>query len=125
MRVDRIELDGFRNYEGFAADFHPGVNVIWGENAQGKTNLLEAIGYLSGARSHRTRGDRDLISFHLDRGTLTARAESREMNSSLLPCGMNWADDTASIKTCKFVPPPDTKTTIFFISRKQLLRRPR
>ena len=77
MRVDRIELDGFRNYEGFAADFHPGVNVIWGENAQGKTNLLEAIGYLSGARSHRTRGDRDLISFHLDRGTLTAKAESR------------------------------------------------
>ena len=78
MRVDRIELDGFRNYEGFAADFHPGVNVIWGENAQGKTNLLEAIGYLSGARSHRTRGDRELISFHLDRGTLTARAESRD-----------------------------------------------
>ena len=65
MRVDRIELDGFRNYEGFAADFHPGVNVIWGENAQGKTNLLEAIGYLSGARSHRTRGDRDLISFSI------------------------------------------------------------
>ena len=77
MRVDRVELDGFRNYEGFAADFSPGVNVIWGENAQGKTNLLEAIGYLSGARSHRTRGDRELIGFTRDRGTVTARAESR------------------------------------------------
>ena len=77
MRVDRVELDGFRNYEDFAADFHPNVNVIWGENAQGKTNLLEAIGYLSCARSHRTRGDKELISFHRDRGTITARAESR------------------------------------------------
>ena len=77
MRVDRIELDGFRNYEDFSADFSPGVNVIWGENAQGKTNLLEAIGYLSGARSHRTRGDRELIAFHRDRAAVTARAESR------------------------------------------------
>ncbi len=78
MRVDRIELDGFRNYTEFAADFHPGVNVICGENAQGKTNLLEAIGFLSGARSHRARGDKELISFDRDRGTITARAESRE-----------------------------------------------
>ena len=77
MRVDAISLDGFRNYEGFSAEFSPGVNVIWGENAQGKTNLLEAIGFLSGARSHRTRGDRELISFHRDRGTVSARAESR------------------------------------------------
>ena len=78
MRVDRIELDGFRNYTGFAADFHPGVNVICGENAQGKTNLLEAIGFLSGAKSHRARGDKELISFDRDQGTITARAESRD-----------------------------------------------
>lgn len=56
MRVCSITLEGFRNYEHFSAQFHPGVNVIWGENAQGKTNLLEAIGFLSGARSHRARG---------------------------------------------------------------------
>ena len=63
MRVCSICLDGFRNYTNFSASFDPGVNVIWGENAQGKTNLLEAIGFLSGARSHRARGDRELISF--------------------------------------------------------------
>ena len=56
MKLRRIALDGFRNYTDFTADFSPGVNVIWGENAQGKTNLLEAIGFLSGARSHRARG---------------------------------------------------------------------
>lgn len=78
MRVLSIKLDGFRNYSDFSADFAPGVNVICGANAQGKTNLLEAIGFLSGARSHRARGDRELIAFHRDRGTITAVAESRE-----------------------------------------------
>lgn len=77
MKLRRIALDGFRNYTDFTADFSPGVNVIWGENAQGKTNLLEAIGFLSGARSHRARGDKELISFHKDRGTITAEITSR------------------------------------------------
>lgn len=77
MKLRRIALDGFRNYTDFTADFSPGVNVIWGENAQGKTNLLEAIAFLSGARSHRARGDKELISFHRDRGTITAEVTSR------------------------------------------------
>ena len=78
MRVCSICLDGFRNYTNFSASFDPGVNVIWGENAQGKTNLLEAIGFLSGARSHRARGDRELISFQRDQGTITAQVDSRD-----------------------------------------------
>ena len=77
MKLRRIALDGFRNYTDFTTDFSPGVNVIWGENAQGKTNLLEAIGFLSGARSHRARGDKELISFHRDQGTITAEVTSR------------------------------------------------
>lgn len=77
MRISSIQLDGFRNYEDFSADFAPGVNVIWGENAQGKTNLLEAIGFLSGAKSHRARGDKELIGFQRDRAAITAQAESR------------------------------------------------
>ncbi len=77
MRLDRLRLDGFRNYEELSVSFDPGVNVICGENAQGKTNLLEAIGYLSGARSHRTRGDRELIGFSRDRATIEADTEGR------------------------------------------------
>ena len=75
MKLRRIALDGFRNYTDFTADFSPGVNVIWGENAQGKTNLLEAIGFLSGARA---RGDKELLSVHRDRGTITAEVTSRD-----------------------------------------------
>jgi DNA replication and repair protein RecF len=56
MRLDRLELYGFRNYEELKAAFVPGVNLIVGENAQGKTNLLEAITYLSTAAAASVRG---------------------------------------------------------------------
>ena len=49
MQIDRLELEGFRNYARQAADFDPRCNVVCGENAQGKTNLLEAVAYLSRA----------------------------------------------------------------------------
>lgn len=63
MRVEKIALSGFRNYEFETAAFAPGINVIAGENAQGKTNLLEAVYLLSGGRSFRTRFDRELVGF--------------------------------------------------------------
>lgn len=78
MRVDAIQLEGFRNYESLYAEFSPGVNVFWGENAQGKTNLLEALECLSGMKSHRTRSEKELISFCRNEGKLSARLESRD-----------------------------------------------
>lgn len=66
MTLDRLELDFFRNYLHAEADFSPEVNVIWGENAQGKTNLLEAAAYLSSARTHRARYDKELIQFGVE-----------------------------------------------------------
>ena len=53
MRIDGLELEFWRNYLHAKLEFSPGVNVFYGANAQGKTNLLEAIAYLSSARSHR------------------------------------------------------------------------
>ena len=63
MRLNNLRLRGFRNYEELDADFVPGVNLILGDNAQGKTNLLEAIWLLSGAKSFRGAKDADLIRF--------------------------------------------------------------
>ena len=51
MIVNALELDFFRNYTDLEASFDPRVNLIYGDNAQGKTNLLEAVAYLSAARS--------------------------------------------------------------------------
>ncbi len=77
MTVDQISLDFFRNYVHGEADFHPGVNVIAGENAQGKTNLLEAVAYLSSASSHRARFDRELIRHGVDHAYVKAGITSR------------------------------------------------
>ena len=63
MIVRKIALNGWRNYAFAAAEFSPGTNVITGENAQGKTNLLEAVYLLTGGKSFRTRFDKELIGF--------------------------------------------------------------
>ena len=77
MRIDRLELDFFRNYVHFETDFDSSLNVIYGDNAQGKTNLLEAVGYLSGL-SHRARYDKELIQFGVDYAFLKGQVFSRE-----------------------------------------------
>ena len=64
MTVNNIELKNFRNYSDCFVNFSDGVNVIVGDNAQGKTNLLEAVFYLTGGKSFRTRFDKELICFN-------------------------------------------------------------
>ena len=77
MRIDRLRLQGFRNYSGLDVSFAQDCNVIVGENAQGKTNLLEAIVYLSSGRSPRARTERELIFFGENKCLLQADAFAR------------------------------------------------
>ena len=63
MLITTIHLQNFRNYEELTLDLAPTLNIFLGPNAQGKTNLLEAVYYASLTHSHRTREDRDLITF--------------------------------------------------------------
>ena len=63
MIVKSIELFNFRNYENLSLTFDGGTNILYGDNAQGKTNILEAI-YISGtSKSHKGSRDRELIRF--------------------------------------------------------------
>ena len=77
MRLDAITLEHFRNYAHQSVTFDPSVNVIVGENAQGKTNLLEAAVYLSCAKSPRARTEKEMISFDADTARLTGSVFSR------------------------------------------------
>lgn len=83
MIVKGIELDFFRNYLHMDAKFSPELNVICGENAQGKTNLLEAVAYLSTAASHRARYDKELIQFGVDSAFIKGEILSRDRDFTL------------------------------------------
>ncbi len=61
MYVSDLELSDFRNYEHVVVSFPPGVTTIYGPNGQGKTNLVEAIGFAASLRSHRVNTDAPLI----------------------------------------------------------------
>lgn len=78
MRINSVYLENFRNYAEQKVVFDPVCNVICGENAQGKTNLLESIICLSTGKSHRTRSDRELIRFEQPGFRLEGAVETRE-----------------------------------------------
>ncbi len=89
MRIDKLALTGFRNYEWETISFSGGTNVITGRNAQGKTNLLEAVYLLAYGKSFRTRFDRELINFEYSSSDvlaqLTGHGREQTVNIQLRP----------------------------------------
>ncbi len=83
MKIRKIVLNGFRNYEWETADFSSETNVITGENAQGKTNLLEAVYMLSCGKSFRTRFDRELVGFDFSEAEILADVYSHEREQNI------------------------------------------
>ncbi len=63
MNIKSIELNNFRNYENLLIKFDEGVNILYGDNAQGKTNILEAIYMFGNTKSHRGSKDKEIIRF--------------------------------------------------------------
>ena len=63
MYIKELKLDHFRNYDSLDLEFSPGTNLFYGENAQGKTNILEAVYFCGTTRSHRTVKDSEMIRF--------------------------------------------------------------
>lgn len=62
MIIESLKLHDFRNYEELTMAPHPGINILFGQNGSGKTNLLEAVHYCALGRSHRTSLDREVVS---------------------------------------------------------------
>ena len=83
MNVTKLKLRNFRNYQNLEIDFDPGVNLIVGDNAQGKTNLLEALVYLGSGKSFRTQRGAELVRFGADFADLEAEVFSQERNQTL------------------------------------------
>lgn len=70
MWIEHLELSNYRNYEKLELTFSPGINVFIGENAQGKTNIMESLYVLSMAKSHRTSNDKELIRWESEYGKI-------------------------------------------------------
>ena len=78
MRIDSLSLQNFRNYDCAALSFDERCNVIFGANAQGKTNLLEALVYLSCGKSPRARSDKEMIHFDAPAARMEALVFARD-----------------------------------------------
>ena len=68
MIIKSLDLMDFRNYENLNIDFGSGINIFYGDNAQGKTNILEAIYMSATTKSHRGTKDKDIIRFGCEEG---------------------------------------------------------
>jgi DNA replication and repair protein RecF len=75
MHIEQLELTHYRNYESLSVEFENKVNVILGENAQGKTNVMESIFVLAMAKSHRTSNDKDLIRWEDEYAKIRGRIQ--------------------------------------------------
>lgn len=83
MQVTALHLKNFRNYADLTLTLSSGINIFLGANAQGKTNILEAICYASLGRSHRTHQDSDLIRFSEPAGILQLAFSRRDVPSRI------------------------------------------
>ena len=83
MHLNNIELRDFRNYVNLKLDFDPSVNLIVGDNAQGKTNLLEAISYLGSGKSFRAQRTAEMVRFDADFADISGEVFSQERLQNL------------------------------------------
>ena len=78
MLVREIQLRNYRNYSSLHLEFDPNINVFLGQNAQGKTNIIEAVYYASLGRSHRSHSDQELILWRQAAGSVKLEFEDRK-----------------------------------------------
>ena len=83
MNLNHIRLENFRNYQNLSLDFDPGVNLIVGDNAQGKTNLLEAVSFLGSGKSFRTQKNGELVRLNSDFADIEGDIFSQERQQTL------------------------------------------
>jgi DNA replication and repair protein RecF len=84
LKIKALSLENFRNYQSEKIIWHDKINVICGMNAQGKSNLLEAICYLSLSSSFRGATDSELLSYEKDFFRLCGDVENKEINSQIV-----------------------------------------
>lgn len=83
MVIDSIEVGNFRNYDNAKLEFHPNTNILYGDNAQGKTNILESIFVCGTTNSHKGSKDKELIQFGMEEAHIRMFMTKREMSHKI------------------------------------------
>ena len=83
MQIKQVQLNNFRNYHSLSLSFTPGVHIFWGSNAQGKTNLLEAIFIAVLGKSFRANHDDELIRWDANEGSICVNFANKIADYSL------------------------------------------
>lgn len=83
MKVETLSIKNYRNYKNLDIKFHPFLNILVGDNAQGKTNILESIYYAGIGKSHRTNKDSELIKWQANSFYVDLNYNSRNYNSNI------------------------------------------
>jgi DNA replication and repair protein RecF len=83
MYIKNLQLLNYRNYDELNIELNSGVNVFIGDNAQGKTNILESIYYCSLAKSHRTSKDRELINWNSEEAYVRAYISKERLDKNI------------------------------------------
>ena len=112
MYIESVQLKNFRNYDSLELDLAQGTNIFYGNNAQGKTNILEAL-YLCGTtKSHKGSRDKDMIQFGKDeshirmmvkRDELSYRIDMHLKKNKAKGVAINGLPDCNDLKTIQFL----------------------
>ena len=107
--ISNIDITNYRNIDRANVTFSPGINIIYGENAQGKTNFMEAVWLMSGGKSFRGTKDKDMIGFGADsfriEGTVCRDDEQVKITLACAKNNPKYAGRVAKINNGNFISP--------------------
>lgn len=106
MVIETIKLHDFRNYHQMEVQPHPGINLLFGQNGSGKTNLIEAIHYCALGKSHRTNADREVV----------------RKNALMSACGVSISKKNGRMDIAVKLTPEEARKKQVFIDRKRTSR---
>lgn len=106
MIIENLKLHDFRNYEELNLTPHPGINILFGQNGSGKTNLLEAVHYCALGRSHRTSLDREVV----------------RKGAAMSACGVQVRKNGVKVDVAVKLTPGESRKKQVFLDRKRAER---
>ena len=83
MYIEKIRLQNFRNYENLEIDLNKNINIIYGENAQGKTNIIESIFLCAFGKSFRTSKEKEMIKFNEEKSLIEAFYQKKDRDGKI------------------------------------------